>query len=281
MTGFKRKFNWRSFISLYMTFSGIIIAVSGAILYIGPPGRIANWSRIPILGLEKSQWQALHTIFTFLLLIAMLFHIYFNWKPLMAYLKTRRNQKIKIRSELWISVLVTVVLFGLILTEIPPFTTVLDFGESIKDSWATQQNEPPVPHAEDLTLKELAQTIDKDVVILLSNLSAHGVDAHQDQVVKDLAVQYGTTPSTLLEQMKLQKKKSETASMQGRGYGRMTVAEMCSQLEVDPEQALHRLQEAGIRASRDESIKNLATDNNMRPSDLVDIISGIQRDHFY
>ncbi len=278
MKDFKRKFNWRSFISLYMTFSGIIIAVSGVILYIGPAGRIANWTRIPILGLEKFQWQALHTIFTFLLLISTLFHIYFNWKPLMAYLKTRRDQKTKIRSELWASVMVTLVLFGLILAEIPPFTTILDFGQSVKDSWATQKNEPPVPHAEDLTISELAITLNKDVEVLLSSLAAHGVDTQKDQIVKDVATKYGTTPSSLLEQMKLQRKSSETSSMQGKGYGRMTVSEMCSQLQIAPDQALQRLQKAGIFASKNESIKTLATDNNLRPSDLVDIISGAQQE---
>ena len=66
--------------------------------------------------------------------------------------------------------------------------------------------------------------------------------------------------------------------MQGRGYGRMTVAEMCSLLQIGPDQALQRLQKAGIFSSKNESIKTLATDNNLRPSDLVDIISGDQQE---
>ncbi len=66
--------------------------------------------------------------------------------------------------------------------------------------------------------------------------------------------------------------------MQGRGYGRMTVAEMCSLLQIGPDQVLQRLQKAGIFSSKNESIKTLATDNNLRPSDLVDIISGGQQE---
>lgn len=275
MTTFKRRFNWRSFISLYMTFSGIVIAVSGVILYIAPAGRIANWTSIPILGLEKFQWQALHTNFTFILLIATGFHIYFNWKPLMAYLKTRIHQKIQIRLELWVSSIITLVLFGLILIEVPPFTTVLNFGESVKDSWATQHNEPPVPHAEDLTIEELAQTVNKQVSNLMSNLAANGIDANKNQIIKEVAERYGTTPSTLYELMRLQKNNSGNSNMQGKGYGRMTLQEICSRLQIDTDQALQRLKEAGIFAQEYESIKNLATDNNMRPNDLVNIITGV------
>lgn len=273
----KRKFNWRNFVSLYMTFTGIIIAVSGVILYIAPAGRIANWTRIPILGLEKYQWQALHTIFTFLLLIATGFHIWYNWKPLMAYLKTRIKQKIQLRKELWLSSILTLLLFVLILFEVPPFTTVLDFGESVKDGWATQQNEPPVPHAEDMTIEKLAQTLNKPVADLLAGLAIHGINAQKDQIVKEVAAQYGTTPRALFEQMKLQKKLSDTTNLQGKGYGRKTLEELCLQLQVDLEEAIQRLQEAGIMAQKNVTIKTLSSDHNMRPVDLVNIITGVEQ----
>ena len=122
----------------------------------------------------------------------------------------------------------------------------------------------------------MAETLNKDVEVLLSSLAAHGIDTHQDQIVKDVAAKYGTTPSSLLEQMKLQRKTSETTNMQGRGYGRMNIDDMCSQLQIDLSQALQRLQAVGIVASKETSIKDLATENDLRPSDLVNIISGVE-----
>ena len=275
-TSTKRKFNWRSFVSLYMTWTGLIVATSGVILYIAPAGRIANWTRIPILGLEKYQWQALHTIFTFLLLIAAGFHIWYNWKPLMAYLKTRIQQKIKLRKELWLSVVVTLLLSALILIEVPPFTTILDFGESIKDSWATPQNEPPVPHAEDMSIEELAKILQKQSSELLTALDVHGIKAQKEEVVKEIAEQHSTTPSDLFEKMKLQKKTSSSSqqNLQGKGYGRMTLEEICPQLEIDIEEALQRLQESGIMTQKNVTIKTLASDHNLMPVDLVNIITG-------
>ena len=273
---FKRKFNWRSFVSLYMTFSGIIIAVSGVIIFIAPAGRIANWTRIPILGLEKYQWQALHVIFTFLLVIVTGIHIYYNWKPLTAYLKTRIRKKIQLRKELWVSVILTLALFTLILAEVPPFTTILDFGEGVKDSWSTQQTEPPVSHAEDLTIAQLAKAVDRSANDLLSNMAANGINAQKDQLVKEVAEHNNTTPSTIYKQMNLQQNISDNTSLQGKGYGRKTLEEICLQLSMDIEEVLERLQKVGIIAHKNESIKNLATDNDMRPMDLVNIITGVE-----
>jgi len=88
----RTKFSWRAFTSLYIILSFIIIIISGIILYIAPPGRIAKWAYISILGLEKAQWQALHTIFTFLFIIANCFHLYFNWNSFLSYLKIRENR---------------------------------------------------------------------------------------------------------------------------------------------------------------------------------------------
>lgn len=274
----KRKFNWRSFVSLYMTWSGIMVAISGIILYIAPAGRIANWTHISILGLEKYQWQALHTIFTFLLLIAAGFHIWYNWKPLMAYLKTRIQQKIKLRKELVWSTFAALLLTILILVEVPPFTTVLDFGESVKDGWATPQNEPPVPHAEEMSIEELAGVLQKQSSDLLVALDAHGIKAQKEEVVKEIAEQHSTTPSDLFEKMKIQKKSSESAGQeyQGKGYGRMTLEEVCPQLNVDIEEAIQRLQESGILAQKNVTIKSLASEYNKMPVDLVNIISGME-----
>lgn len=271
----KRKLNWRSFLSLYMTWSGLIVATSGVILYIAPAGRIANWTRIPILGLEKYQWQALHTIFTFLLLIAAGFHIWYNWKPLMAYLKTRIQQKIRLRKELWLSIFATLLFFSFILLEVPPFTTVLDFGESLKDGWATEQNEPPVPHAEDMSIEKLSEVLKKPPSELLTALDAHGIKAQKEEIVKEIAEQYGATPSDLFEKMKLQKQSSSQQNLQGKGYGRMTLEELCPLLNLDIEEALQRLQDAGILAQKNVTIKTLASEYDKMPVDLVNIISAM------
>ena len=271
-----KKFNWRSFVSLYMTFSGLIIAVSGVILYIAPAGRIAKWTHISILGLEKDQWQSLHTIFTFILVIAAGFHIYYNWKPLISYLRTRFQQKITLRKEMWLSTIVTIFIFALVLVNVPPFSLVMDLGESIKDTWATEENEPPVPHAEEMTLKELADAVKQQPGQLVANLAAKGITASAEDLVKDLAERQNITPMELynLMQLKASGEAVKTQSYQGMGYGRMTLEEVCLKMGIPPEEALMNLQEAGILAEKSGNLKTLASDYNKLPIDLVTIMKG-------
>lgn len=84
-------FNWRSFLSVYMGFSFLIMTVTGIILYIAPPGRVAHWSNWTLAGLLKEEWQAIHTIFTFIFIAAGVLHIIFNWKPLLSYLRKKQR----------------------------------------------------------------------------------------------------------------------------------------------------------------------------------------------
>jgi len=56
------KFHWKVFVSFYVVFSFLALGGVGAIvLYVAPPGRIANWSVWQLLLLSKAQWQAVHT----------------------------------------------------------------------------------------------------------------------------------------------------------------------------------------------------------------------------
>lgn len=144
----KKKFNWRAFISMYISVSFLIMVVSGVILYFAPSGRVAFWSIWKFWGLTKDEWQAVHTIFTFIFVIAAGFHLFYNWKPFVSYLKEKMQSRLKLRREFSFSVIVTALIFILTLAQIPPFSTVMDFGEELTESWETNQTEPPEPHAE-------------------------------------------------------------------------------------------------------------------------------------
>jgi hypothetical protein len=46
--------------------SFLALAISGAVLWVSPPGRIANWTDWAMLGLRKSEWIDLHIWFALL-----------------------------------------------------------------------------------------------------------------------------------------------------------------------------------------------------------------------
>jgi hypothetical protein len=70
-------------------------------LYISPPGRVANWTDWRLFGLGKSEWQQQHIIFSFAFAILSLFQLFIiNWKPFLCYLKTKASEGLKHRGEL-------------------------------------------------------------------------------------------------------------------------------------------------------------------------------------
>lgn len=49
--------------SLTMLFAMLVMTYTGIILFITPPGRIANWSNWEIFGLTKEEYAQIHTTF--------------------------------------------------------------------------------------------------------------------------------------------------------------------------------------------------------------------------
>ncbi|MHB8838480.1 MAG: DUF4405 domain-containing protein [Gemmatimonadaceae bacterium] len=115
----------KAFISLDVALSFVVLGLSGIVLYIAPTGRVANWSIWRLALVSKAQWQAVHTIFSFLFLVAASFHLYFNWKVLTAHLRTRLEEGRRMRRELTAAVAAGGVVLGLTPGGVPPFSTVM------------------------------------------------------------------------------------------------------------------------------------------------------------
>ncbi len=268
-----KKMNWRSFTSLYIVFSGFFILISGIILYIAPSGRVAKWTYLTILGLEKDEWQALHIIFTFLIIIASGFHLYYNWKPFISYLHTKTKEKFTLKKELVLSVLVTILVFFLVLGNVPPFSNVLDLGEYFTESWENDSTEPPVSHAESMSFAELSVTINIPVEEMLKNLKQNQVIATENEIIKDVADNNSLTPLEIFKKMNTVKKTSSSSSYYGSGLGKKSLLEVCKQLNIDIDIALQRLAITGIKANSEMILKDIAKKNDKNPIDIIEIIN--------
>ena len=85
----------RKITSLTMLVSFVFCILTSVVLYILPHGRVAYWADWSLWGLSKTEWDGLHINLGVLLLLAGLLHIYYNWKPITAYLKDKtRNLKV-------------------------------------------------------------------------------------------------------------------------------------------------------------------------------------------
>lgn len=198
----KKKFKLRAFVSLYISIAFIIMIVSGTILFIAPPGRIAHWSYWSLLGLTKAEWQATHIIFTFVFVIAGVLHIIYNWKPLVIYFANKISGTSSIRKELTLSIIFSAFLFIVTYYSIPPFVNVINFGEEMTDSWGNEQNEPPESHAERYTISELAVYLNLNTNQLVQRLNKNGYEVKDTlQTLELLAKEYDVYPNEIYNKL--------------------------------------------------------------------------------
>jgi hypothetical protein len=271
----QKKFHWKAFVSFYVVFSFLVIAVSGIVLYIAPPGRIANWSIWRFVALSKAQWQATHTVFAFLFVLAAGFHIYFNWKVLLSYLKSKLREGLRMKWELGSASLAGAAILVLTLSGTPPFSTVMDVGEDLKNSWSTTTSEPPIPHAELMSIARLSETVKVPIEKILANLEKHGLKVESaDVTIKEIADRHGLTPQQVYQKVQSDDVKPPASLVEGGGWGQKNVADVCTQFGVSIETGLQRLHSNGIEAKGDTPIRDLATAHQKTPIEIAKIIVG-------
>jgi uncharacterized membrane protein YgcG len=287
------KFSWRAFASVLTGLSFLGMAFTGVILFVVPPGRIANWTGWTMLGLTKHQWIGLHDWFSIIFVIGAVLHIYLNWKPLVSYFKGKITKTYALRLEWLMALVVCVVVFLGTLGDVRPFSSLLTWNEAIKHGYDTPARQAPIPHAELLTLTALADQVEGvDLDAMLANLDAKGIKAGSaEDVVGELAEEHNITPVQLYDiaigQAKLGRRRGagggghgsgETneahggggggQGASGRGLGRLTLRQYCADLGIDVSAGVNKLKEAGLEANPDMTIRAIADSAGVHPSEI-------------
>jgi hypothetical protein len=284
----KKQFNWRSFISVLTALSFIGMTFTGVILFVVPPGRIANWTGWTLIGLTKNEWIGLHDWFSIIFVAASVIHLYLNWKPFVSYFKSKATKAFALRSEWAAALVVCAAVFACTLGNIRPFSSLLAWNENIKHSWESPQQRAPIPHAELMSLKELAnQAQDVDLETMLSNLRAAGIEVESaDIVLGKLAEAHNITPVQLYNIALGQawpgrghgggghgtESEELGGGGPGRGFGKMTLKQYCEETGQDLNTAMKKLQDAGIKAGPNMTIRGIADSAGKHPSEIRAII---------
>ncbi|MHC4206973.1 MAG: DUF4405 domain-containing protein [Planctomycetota bacterium] len=282
----KKVFNWRSYVSVLTALSFVGMAFTGIILFFVPPGRVANWTGWTMLALTKHQWIGLHDWFSIIFVIASIFHLYLNWKPFVSYFQSKVTRAFGLRTEWALAAVTCIAVFICTLVGVKPFSSLLVLGESIKHSWDSPKQRAPIPHAELLSLTELAEkTPDVNLETMLLNLKKKGIEVESpDVVLGELAEANNTTPADLYEIALGQaasgmgggRGHSQTAGGHdggpGRGFGRMTLKQYCEQMNLDLDSAMKKLKDAGYTCSADQTIRDIADSTGSHPSEIRDIL---------
>jgi len=183
-----------------MLLSLVVLAVNSIILYVVPEGRIAYWADWRFLGLTKGDWGAQHTTVGVLFLIAGILHIFYNWKPIVAYMKNKARQIRIFTGSFNVALAVTAIFIVGTYYNIPPMSTILQISESVKDTAATEYGEPPYGHAESSSLKMFAkrENLDLEKSIRLLREAGLVVNGAED-TIKDIAGQNKLSPKAIHE----------------------------------------------------------------------------------
>ncbi len=266
----------RRIASLTALLSFIFLITTSIILYIVPPGRVAYWADWRLWGLTKTEWSNIHVNLGFLLLLAISLHIYYNWKPIVSYLKNKAKRVKVFTKEFNISLALTIIFILGTYLFVPPFAWVLELSESIKDSATVTYGEPPYGHAELSTLKTFASRMGFDLVQSMEHLNKTGIKFDSEkQTIKEIAKTNKLTPQQLFLAMKPADEPAMTKKMPNippAGFGKRSLADICQEYNLNIPTILRGLAEKNIKASTEISIKTIAEQSNMSPIDLYEIV---------
>jgi hypothetical protein len=262
--------SWRGLVSLTLLVSGLIAGITGLVLYIVPAGRVANWVEWSFFGLMKPQWQAIHTLSSFLILVFAVLHAVNNWSSIKNYLLSKSgglNQTKNIVAALGISAII--VISGIF--ALPPLQGLMDMGAAIKENWVISPDyEPPFGHAEEQGLKAFCLKMNFDFDEVKAVFAAESIVLLDDnQTLASIASEHGITPMALygkikhlqpkldVEEVKALSDEEIEAMFAGSGLGRRFLTEVAEQFEMSTEAMMAKFEAAGLEVSADENLKTI------------------------
>jgi len=81
----------------------------------------------------------MHIIFCFLFVVFMLLHVYFNWRELLGYLRSKISRGIHCKRELVFSLIIVGIVLIFALARWQPLSKLLEWRDLIKYKQRTQQ----------------------------------------------------------------------------------------------------------------------------------------------
>lgn len=271
--------NMRRITSLTALVSFVMVIVTSVVLYVTPHGRVAYWSNWKLMGLSKTQWTDIHINLGLLFLLALLLHIWYNWRPIVNYLKNKARNFRFFTPEMNIALLLAVLFTAGTLAGIPPFSTVLDISEGIKERAARIYGEPPYGHAELSSVDVFAKKMGWDSDQTLEAMRTAGLEVQNTrQTLLDVALANGLSPQQVFLKTKAELAPEPSAaagalpSVPPAGFGQRSLEAIAAEYGVSLQAMLDALKQQGVEAAPDRSLKTIAEDHDKSPYDLFEII---------
>jgi len=289
----------RRVISLTLFMSFIVMVYSGIMLFLCPQGRVAYWTGWRLFGLSKEQYGEIHTTCMILFVVSGIWHITLNWNPIKSYLKNRSREMRIFTREFNVALLLVVAFIVGTLVGAAPWSSLLTWGESVKDYWERRDGSPPWGHAEENTLArftrglvgwerlEHGRSVRLPVESALAALRNAGlVVKNEDQPLIDIARTNHTTPQALmgvLREAELPLPEDPDAAAPARtgegpfpvplsGLGRMRLRDYSEKYSLDLDSLLAMFPN-GVAVDPDRTLRELADGLNTDPEGVIEILN--------
>jgi len=198
-----RKPSMRSFVSLTLTLSGIAVLLTSLVLLIGPPTHVAHFSAWQFSGLSKCQWNAVHVMTGLLFLLFSLFHVFLNWRPVLAYFRFSGWSHARWATPFLLSCLLTLYVGVGALTGLPPMQQLISWLRVSKTEYVRMYGVPPYGVAENASLRSIAGYMGWNLDVCLENMKKNGVSLNSvHQSFREVAEENGISAEALVESMR-------------------------------------------------------------------------------
>ncbi|PLX97372.1 MAG: hypothetical protein C0622_13275 [Desulfuromonas sp.] len=266
----------RKITSLTALISFVLLMMTSIILYIVPAGRVAYWSGYELWSLSKEDWGEVHINLGVLLLISIILHIFYNWTPMISYMKSKTKQLRIFTADFNIALVLTLVVFFGTLAGIPPMSSIIELGAAISEKANLEYGEPPYGHAEMSPLADFANKVGVDLDAGLAALSTAGIRVESnEQTISEIAESNNVTPQQIYETMRPPVASEEKEAMPETppgGTGNRTLATLCEMYGLDPQKIVAGLAEEGISAAAGQTMKEIGAANGLDPHGVYDRI---------
>lgn len=261
--------------SLIAFFSFVILLVSSIVLYFVPHGRVAYWADWHFGGLSKTEWANIHINVGILFLISIFFHIFYNWKLLVLYMKNKKRKMKFFTKEVNIALVFTFLFTFGTYFEVAPFSSILNLSESIKDSAIVKYGEPPYGHAELSSIETASVRMGHDIKEVVRNLRNDEIKFKDEKdIILDVAKKNNLTPQQLwmLAIPKTDTKIKGFFKNPKSGFGRKSIVDISNEYGLDVSKVINVMIKNNITVKPNMSIKEISSKNNIGSMDLYMIL---------
>lgn len=278
----KNKHATRAFVAFLVTWSFVVLTVTGVVLYVVPHGRVASWTFWSLVGMGRDGWANVHILFGAVFIVGGALHLYFNWKPFTSYLAERIRGHVALKRESITSLLTTVLLVVAAVYAVPPVSWLFDLNDTVKSYWSrVPGHEPPYPRAEETPLPVLAKRLEIDRDAVSAALRSAGLRIDEPgATLATIATANAMTPAAVYALIPRTAPAASTAAdpleiearLTGTGIGAKTLADFAAQSGLVLATARERLAALGIEARAEDSLKEIAERQATRPIEIAKAI---------